>query len=73
MLREIYNCYVYHIHLEGQNTSEGYIGVSKNPSSRYEHHRNRSENPHLKNAINLYKDTLIYDVIFQGEKPRVMN
>lgn len=68
MLRETYNCYVYHIHLEGQSTSEGYIGVSKNPSSRYEHHRNRSENPHLRNAINLYKSSLIYDIIFQGEE-----
>lgn len=67
-LKEKFNCYVYHIHLEGQDTSEGYVGVSKNPNSRYEHHRNRSENPHLRNAINLYKDYIIYDIILQGEE-----
>jgi len=68
ILKEKFNCYVYHIHLEGRDTSQGYIGVSKNPSARYEHHRNRTENPHLRNAMNLYKNGLVYDIIFQGEE-----
>lgn len=55
-------CYVYHIcrAKEKFNYQRGYIGVSVSPSSRWEHHKNRSENPHLINAIGKYQDIIFY-------------
>lgn len=62
-------CSLYHICREDDkfDFSEGYIGVSFNPTSRWEHHRNRGENPHLKNAIDKYPD-IVYYVFAQGHE-----
>lgn len=46
---------------------KGYVGVSFYPEKRWEHHRNRSQNPHLLNAINKYQD-IIYYVFMEGDE-----
>lgn len=68
ILKEQYNCYVYHIIQEQDSLdlNSGYIGVSKYPEKRLEHHRNRSENPHLYNAFIKYGAAIKQYLIFQG-------
>jgi hypothetical protein len=47
--------------------AQGYIGISKNVSSRFEQHRNRSQNPHLTNSINKYGwDNLTKQILLVG-------
>ncbi len=47
--------------------TQGYVGVSKDVSSRFEQHRKRSQNPHLTNSINKYGwDKLIKQVLLFG-------
>ncbi len=60
-------CKLYHICRERDkfDYSKGYIGVSFHPSKRWEHHRNRNENPHLRNALDKYTD-IIYYVFMEG-------
>lgn len=64
---------VYWIHTAEQKDefTQGYIGVSKNPSKRWTQHKtdakcNRHPNNYLGNAINKYGNNLIYEVIFGG-------
>lgn len=62
-------CKMYHICREFDkfDYSKGYIGVSFHPEKRWEHHRNRNENPHLRNSINKYQD-IIYYVFIEGSE-----
>lgn len=55
---------IYWIHLaEHDMFSGGYIGISKDVESRWKAHSNTTENPHLKAALNKYKDSVIWEVI----------
>lgn len=49
-------CSVYWIRCKDHTDmfSQGYIGVSKNAGRRFAQHQSRSENPHLKHAIEKY-------------------
>jgi predicted GIY-YIG superfamily endonuclease len=73
----IYNdhTYVYWLHLPEHNDmlTQGYIGVSKNPSYRLWKHRNDVKtnnhcNQHLSRAIKKYSDKLVQTIVFEGEK-----
>ena len=47
---------------------QGYIGVSKDLKRRFNNHAKRSDNPHLKNAINKYGwDNLIKQIILVAD------
>ena len=62
---------VYWIHLENHTDmfSQGYIGVSNNTAKRFEEHKNRPSNKHLKNAINKYGwDNLVKEVVLVADK-----
>ena len=66
---------VYWIHLPEHTDyyTEGYIGVTNNPSRRWQDHKTtaasgRHPNNLLTNIINKYGDTLVYDVIFGGTR-----
>jgi hypothetical protein len=53
--------------------TQGYIGVSKNPSYRLWEHRNDVKtnnhcNQHLSRAIKKYSDKLVQTIVFEGEK-----
>ena len=49
--------------------TQGYIGITKNIVKRFEEHKNRPSNPHLKNAINKYGwDNLVKEVILVADK-----
>lgn len=49
--------------------SQGYIGVSNNTAKRFEEHKNRPSNKHLKNAINKYGwDNLVKEVVLVADK-----
>lgn len=62
--------YVYHICRECDRWKlwEGYIGVSIKPSVRFNFHKKRNENPHLKNAFEKYDDIVIYALAYTTEK-----
>jgi len=48
--------------------SQGYIGVSKDLKRRFRNHAKRSDNPHLKNAINKYGwDNLVKQIILVAD------
>ena len=54
--------------------SQGYIGVSKNVQQRFKQHLKRSENPHLKYAINKYGwDNLVKEQIIISDKQYCLN
>jgi len=62
---------VYWIHLEDHTDmfSQGYIGVSKNTSKRFEEHKNRPSNVHLKNAIKKYGwDNLVKSIVLIADE-----
>ena len=49
--------------------SQGYIGITNSIKNRFEVHKNRTQNVHLKNAINKYGwDNLIKEVILISDK-----
>lgn len=49
--------------------TQGYIGVTNNTDDRFEEHKNRTRNAHLKNAINKYGwDNLIKKVIIIADE-----
>jgi group I intron endonuclease len=49
--------------------TQGYIGITKNIAKRFEEHKNRPSNTHLKNAINKYGwDNLVKEVILVADK-----
>ena len=65
--------FVYWIHLptHTDKSTQGYIGVSNNPQRRYRDHLNQASktpNNPLSNAITLYKDKLIYSIIYIGSE-----
>lgn len=48
--------------------SQGYVGVSNNIANRFEEHRNRPSNAHLKHAIEKYSwDKLIKEIVVIAE------
>lgn len=62
---------VYWIHLEEHTDmfSQGYIGVSKDTAKRFEEHKNRPCNAHLKNAIKKYGwDKLIKTIVLIADE-----
>lgn len=61
--------YIYWIHLpEHQDIlSEGYVGISNNPSKRLKSHRTRSNNPHLSNCFKKYPN-IVMDVLIEAEE-----
>jgi hypothetical protein len=66
----IYNqCYVYWIHLPHHTDmySQGYIGVSNNPTRRLQEHKNSTDNKHLLGALTKYSDSVLQTVIFNGD------
>ena len=49
--------------------SQGYVGVSSDAPKRWEYHKKRAENTHLKNAINQYGwGNLVKKVVLIGEE-----
>ena len=65
--------FVYWIHLPEHTNIKvnGYVGVATNYKTRWNSHKHaaktgNSKNPHLSNAINKYKNELIYEVVFNG-------
>jgi len=49
--------------------TQGYIGVSQNAETRFEEHRKKSSNPHLKYAINKYGWTnLVKEIVLIAHK-----
>ena len=65
------NVSVYWIH-HAEHTdmfTQGYIGITNNIVKRFETHKNRPSNTHLKNAINKYGwDNLVKEVILVADK-----
>lgn len=61
--------YVYWIHLPDQADmySQGYIGVSNNPTRRLQEHKISTGNKHLYRALIKYSDRVIQTVIFSGD------
>jgi hypothetical protein len=65
------SCSVYWIHHPSHTDifTQGYIGISNNVKNRFESHKNRPSNTHLKNAINKYKwDNLVKEVVLVADK-----
>ena len=49
--------------------SQGYIGVSNNPEKRWEYHKKRGENAHIRNAVKKYGwDNLVKKVVLIGDE-----
>lgn len=49
--------------------SQGYIGVSNNVEKRWDYHKKKGENNHIRNAINKYGwDNLVKKVVLIGEE-----
>ena len=68
--------YVYWIHRKDHTDpyTEGYIGISNNPASRFSSHRRAKVNPHLRKAMELYDD-IVFDIIHEfntREEARLM-
>lgn len=61
--------FVYWIHTPNHNdiTTEGYIGVSRNPARRFEEHKNWSQNPILSNAFTKYRD-ITHTILLKGSE-----
>jgi hypothetical protein len=65
------SCSVYWIHHPDHTDifTQGYIGVSANANKRFNDHKVRTQNQHLKNAINKYGwDTLVKEVVLVADK-----
>lgn len=58
--------YIYWLHLPEHidYLNEGYIGVSINPTRRFEEHKTSMYNNHLFYAFKKYKDSIILDILF---------
>ena len=61
--------YVYWIHLPEHNdvTTEGYVGVTKNPRRRFKEHKRLKTNPHLKNVFLKY-DNLQLTILYSNDE-----
>lgn len=56
--------------------TQGYIGVTSNPKRRWRDHKASSKskrhcNNHLSNALNKYKDEVVFDILFLGEESKM--
>lgn len=59
--------YVYWVHLPNSNIkTDGYVGITKNIDKRWYEHKSTNKCKIFKNAINKYKDKLIWEVIYKG-------
>ncbi|PNX47333.1 MAG: hypothetical protein BV457_05875 [Thermoplasmata archaeon M9B1D] len=60
--------YVYWVHLPDHHIkTDGYVGISIEPAQRWKNHKKQSTNcSHFKNAIDKYKDQLIWEIIYEG-------
>lgn len=70
-MAQLMNHSVYWIHLPEHTNifTQGYIGVSKDVCKRWNEHHKKTNNMHLKNAINKYGwDNLIKDNVLIGSK-----
>jgi hypothetical protein len=58
---------VYHIGIDPE-LNTGYIGITKNTSTRFAEHqwKRKKANPHLKSAINKYKEQVFYRVLLSS-------
>jgi hypothetical protein len=59
-------CFVYWIRCADHNdiTKQGYVGISKNTTVRWNHHSKKKENQHLANAANLHGwDNLVKEIV----------
>jgi predicted GIY-YIG superfamily endonuclease len=56
--------YVYWIHHKNDTDikSNGYVGVTKNTEKRFTSHKSGKTSPIIKNALNKYKQEIVYDV-----------
>lgn len=61
--------YIYWIHLPEHTNilSEGYVGVSKDPTNRLKSHKSRSNNPHLLNCFKKYPE-IVMDIILESDE-----
>ena len=61
--------YIYWIHLPEHTNilTEGYVGISKNPTNRLKSHKFRSNNPHLLNCFNKYPN-VVMDIVLEAEE-----
>ena len=61
--------FVYWIHLPDHTDmySQGYVGVSKNPTRRLQEHKNSTDNKHLSRALKKYADAAIQTILFSGD------
>lgn len=60
---------VYWIHTKNHTNikTDGYVGITKNPSKRFREHKSTNHRCFvIHNAIKKYGDELIYDIIWQG-------
>jgi group I intron endonuclease len=59
---------IYWIHLPDHTDmySQGYIGVSNNPTRRLQEHKNSTDNKHLSSALAKYSDSILQTVLFNG-------
>lgn len=48
--------------------TQGYIGISSNIDRRFKEHKSKgaSSSQHLKNAIDKYKEDIVFDILFSG-------
>jgi len=56
-------CFVYHIHLEGMQLDQGYVGISVNPLERWAAHSQRKENPVLSASIKKYGQRIKHTIL----------
>lgn len=56
-------CFVYHIHLEGMQLDQGYVGVSINPLERWAAHSHRKENPVLSASLKKYGQGIKHTIL----------
>ena len=58
--------YLYWVHLPDQTINEGYLGVSNNYIRRWKEHTTKNLPTHFCYAVKKYKDTLVWEVLFEG-------
>lgn len=56
-------CFVYHIHLEGMQLDQGYVGISINPLERWAAHSHRKENPILSASLKKHGQQIKHTIL----------